>query len=66
METSKVRKLPVSSIKSQAELEDDKDIWDLRNLGIEFNRSRQDYKLNFTKITQFWLRQTCKEYIRYS
>ena len=66
METSKVRGIPVGSIKIQAELEYDKDIWDVRNLGIDFNRSRQDYKLNFTTITQAWLRQACKEYIRYT
>lgn len=66
MEISKVRKLPVTSIKAQAQLEYDKDIWDLRNLGIEVSQSRSDYKLSFTKIVQPWLRYAAKKYVKYS
>lgn len=66
MKTSNVRKLPVASIKAKAQLEYDKDIWDLRNLGIEGNQSRSDYKMNFTRILQPWLRYAAKKYIKYS
>ena len=48
------------------ELEYEKDIWDVRSLGIEFNQSRADYKLNFTTISQPWLRQAAKQFIKYN
>jgi len=44
----------------------DKDVWDLRKLGIAINLSRADYKLNFTRITQTWLRQAAKKLAKYT
>lgn len=65
METSKARKLPVASIKAIEESEYEKDIWDLRKLGITVNQSRADYKINFMKIKQPWLRTAAKKYAKY-
>jgi integrase len=44
----------------------EKDIWDLRKLGVFVNLSSSSYKLNFTKIALPWLRQVTKQFIRYS
>jgi integrase len=44
----------------------EKDIWDCRKLGMQLNRSKSDYKLNFTHLVQPWLRQAAKQYIRYN
>jgi integrase len=43
----------------------DKDIWDVRMLGIPFTTSQSDYKLNFTGIEQPWLRTCTKRFMRY-
>lgn len=43
----------------------DKDIWDVRKLGLPFNASKSNYKVNFTSIEQPWLRQLTKRFMRY-
>ena len=42
----------------------DKDIWDIRNLGIPFDTSasRPRYTINYENIVQPWLRKNAKEY----
>lgn len=45
--------------------EDEKDIWDLRCLGVELPPASSKYKLNFENILQPWLRQAAKPFIRY-
>lgn len=44
--------------------EKEKDIWDIRKLGIKFNNlpSRPRYTINYTNIEQIWLREKMKEY----
>lgn len=44
----------------------DKDIWDLRNLGLPTQPATGDKQLNFTTIKPLWLRQSTKLYIRYT
>lgn len=44
----------------------DKEIWDIRNLGILVDPSKSIYKLNFSKINQPWLRQATKQFLKYS
>ncbi|MEG4070838.1 tyrosine-type recombinase/integrase [Microcoleus sp. Pol11C2] len=44
----------------------EKDIWDARKLGGLINPSKSNYKLTFFRITQPWLRQAAKQYIKYS
>ncbi len=41
-----------------------KDIWDVRNLGIPFNTlaSRPRYTVNYSAISQNWLKQQCKDF----
>lgn len=51
---------------NMVELEYEKDIWDIRNLGIELPAAKYEYKVNFTTIFPVWLRQAAKLYIRYS
>jgi integrase len=46
--------------------EREKDIWDLRKLGIRLNLSQSAYKLNFTLIGQPWLRALAKGYLEYN
>ena len=62
-----MKPVKVAEVVSQSppESEYEKDIWDLRNLGIEFNQAKADYKLNFTTISQHWLRQAAKQFIKY-
>ncbi len=43
-----------------------KDIWDVRNLGLSGHITQGQYKLNFTFISQLWLRKSTKKYIYYS
>lgn len=43
----------------------DKDIWDVRKLGLPFNASKSNYKVNFTGVEQPWLRQLTKRFMRY-
>ncbi len=46
--------------------ETDKEIWDLRKLGISLNLSQSTHQLNFTVITQPWLRSLAKRYLKYN
>lgn len=46
--------------------ETDKEIWDLRKLGISLNLSQSTHQLNFTVITQPWLRSLAKLYLKYN
>jgi integrase len=43
----------------------EKDIWDLRKLGSSLVKSAKNHRLNFTLISQPWLRQAAKDYVRY-
>jgi integrase/recombinase XerD len=45
--------------------ETEKDIWDLRTLGLSLNLSQTSYLLNFTSITPPWLRAITKEFMNY-
>ena len=42
-----------------------KDVWDIRKLGIEPSIGKQSYMLNFQAITQGWLKEASKTYIKY-
>ncbi len=44
----------------------EKDIWDLRMLGLAVNLTACQFKLNFTLISQPWLRDLSKTYMKYS
>lgn len=43
----------------------EKDIWDLRELGIKFDKSRYASKLNFSKIKQNWLKDAVKKVVKH-
>lgn len=43
----------------------EKDIWDLRKLGVDLNLSASAYRINFRSITLPWLRQAAKQFLRY-
>lgn len=43
----------------------EKDVWDLRQLGYKINQTKSEYRLNFTRLMQPWLRNAAKEFIRY-
>jgi len=45
--------------------ETDKEIWDLRKLGVSLNLSQSSHKLNFTVIAQPWLRVLAQRYLKY-
>jgi integrase/recombinase XerD len=42
-----------------------KDIWDVRKLGVTPNPTESDARLNFTSISQPWLRQLAKKFLEY-
>lgn len=65
MQPTKIVEIPMVLIQNKAEMEYEKDIWDVRNLGVKVNQSRADYKLNFSKISQHWLRGAAKRFVRY-
>jgi len=46
-------------------LETEKDIWDLRKMSVSLNLSTSDYTLNFTLISQPWLRNLAKAFFKY-
>ena len=46
--------------------ETDKDVWDLRMVGVPLNLTHGRYKLNFTRISQPWLRHLTKEFMKYN
>lgn len=43
----------------------EKDVWDLRTFGVPLNLSQAGHKLNFTLISQPWLRALVKRYLEY-
>lgn len=45
--------------------EHEKDIWDVRKMGVTLSPADVSYTLSFTNILQPWLRQVAKQYIRY-
>lgn len=53
---------PEPIVNPQAEYQ--KDVWDCRCLGIDGGVGKSSYKLNFTPLTQSWLKQTAKQYIK--
>ena len=42
-----------------------KDIWDCRALGIDGGVGKSSHKLNFTQLSQPWLKQTAKQYLKF-
>lgn len=54
----------LSSEDPSAEYE--KDVWDIRNLGVQPGPALCRYKLNFTTIFPFWLRQAAKQCVRHT
>jgi site-specific recombinase XerD len=44
----------------------ERDIWDLRKLGLDVNLTSTKHLLNFTLISQLWLRQLAKAFMKYS
>ena len=42
----------------------EKDIWDLRKLGLDVNLADTHFTLNFTLISQLWLRDLAKAFMR--
>ncbi len=43
----------------------ERDVWDVRKMGATLSPADQSYRLDFTQISQVWLRQTVKRYLRY-
>lgn len=43
----------------------DKDIWDMRKLGLKQNGTQSQYLLNFSSIVQPWLLSLAKQFMRY-
>jgi integrase/recombinase XerD len=46
--------------------ETDKDIWDLRKLGVAVNLTGSNFHLNFSSILQPWLRTVTKDFMKYN
>jgi integrase len=44
----------------------EKDIWDMHKMRMEVNPASTSHRLNFTRISQPWLRDLAKEYMRYN
>jgi len=44
----------------------EKDIWDLHKMGLEMNLADTTHRLNFMLISQPWLRDLAKAYMRYN
>jgi len=53
------------TVNEGTKIECDKDIWDVRKLGIKISETRPEYTLNFTKILQIEFRSTVKKYIEF-
>jgi integrase/recombinase XerD len=53
------------SVPPSEQSEFDKDIWDGRNLGADI-RPSDEITINFNPISQPWLRQAAKQYIKYT
>src|SRR5579871_251484 len=44
----------------------EKDVWDLQKMGVKLNPTRlHERRLNFTQVTQPWLRQLAKQFLAY-
>ncbi len=63
MQPGKIGTISLDAIRDS---EYDKDIWDVRNLGIPAQPATGDSQLNFTSLEPLWLRQATKSYIRYT
>jgi len=46
--------------------ETEKECWDMRRLGLSVNLTQTNYLLNFTAISQPWLRHLAKEFMKYN
>ena len=46
--------------------ETEKDVWDMRKLGVTLDLTRSSYLLNFTPISQPWLRSLAKTFLQYN
>ena len=46
--------------------ETEKDVWDMRNLGVTLNLTQSSYLLTFTPISQPWLRSLAKTFMKYN
>lgn len=46
--------------------ETQKDVWDMRKLGVTLDLTRSGYLLNFTPISQAWLRSLAKTFMKYN
>jgi integrase len=57
-------KIVASAYDDRQEVE--KEIWDLHKMGLEVNMASTTHRLNFTHISQPWLRDLAKEYMRYN
>lgn len=60
----KLYKIITAGYDERAEM--DKDIWDMRKLGVAVQLTGTHYYLNFTAIEQPWLRQLAKDYLKYN
>ncbi len=57
-------KIVASAYDDRPEVE--KDLWDMHKMGLEVNMASTAHRLNFTLISQPWLRDLAKEYMRYN
>jgi len=46
--------------------ETEKDVWDMRKLGVTLDLTRSNYLLNFTPVSQMWLRSLAKTFMKYN
>lgn len=53
---------PLFAVNPQAEFT--KDIWDCRCLGLQDGVGKSSYKLNFSQLSQPWLKRTAKQYLK--
>lgn len=44
----------------------EKDVWDMRRMNLALNPTLSHYRLNFTSITQPWLRHLAKAFMKYN
>jgi integrase len=57
-------KIVADAYDDRSEIE--KEIWDLHKMGLEMNLASTTHRLNFTHISQPWLRDLVKAYMRYN
>lgn len=60
---SQVYKTLIKIFDNRSEYE--KEIWDVRNIGIKYNKTSGNHTLNFKSITQDWLKILTKNFIKY-